>query len=195
MKTAQPNNIDEYIAGFPPGVQENLHKIRRIIKKAAPDAEEAIKYRMPTFVSGGNLVHFAAFQNHIGFYPTPSGIEEFKDELASFESAKGSVQFPLDKPIPFGLIEKIVKFRVKETQEKMPAKKRKNSCLPPVTRGRISRTLLFETQPAPRVASPAVAGSHGIQRVRAQEAGGVVASLLLVKLRKALPEGMASFGS
>ena len=100
MKPAQgsPRNIEEYIAGFPRDVRETLGQIRTTIKKAAPDAEEAIKYRIPTFVLNENLVHFAAFKNHVGFYPTPSGIEKFKDELSSYEGAKGSVQFPLDKP-------------------------------------------------------------------------------------------------
>jgi uncharacterized protein YdhG (YjbR/CyaY superfamily) len=116
--TARANNIDEYIAGFPKDVQDILQKIRGIIRKAAPDAEEAIKYQIPTFVLNGNLVHFAAFQKHIGFYPTPSGIDQFKDELSVYKSAKGSVQFPLDAPIPFSLITKIVKIRVKEAREK-----------------------------------------------------------------------------
>jgi uncharacterized protein YdhG (YjbR/CyaY superfamily) len=126
MKTAQaePQNIDEYIAGFPKDVQELLRKIRTTIKKAAPDAGEAIKYRMPTFTLNGNLVHFAAFKNHIGFYPAPSGIEAFKGELSAYEGAKGSVRFPLDKPIPFDLISRIVKFRVKESVESAKAKKR-----------------------------------------------------------------------
>ena len=111
-----PGSIDEYIAGFPADVQAILQQIRITIRKAAPGAAEAIKYRMPTFVLNGNLVHFAAFKNHIGFYPTPSAIEAFKGELSSFESAKGSVQFPINKPMPFRLIEKIVRFRVKEAQ-------------------------------------------------------------------------------
>jgi uncharacterized protein YdhG (YjbR/CyaY superfamily) len=126
MKTASTSPIDEYIAGFPTDVQRILQEIRRIIRTAAPDAEEAIKYRMPTFVLNGNLVHFAAFEKHVGFYPTPSGIEEFKDELSAYHNAKGSVQFPLDKPIPFGLIRKIVKFRVKESREK-PAPRQRNT--------------------------------------------------------------------
>lgn len=125
MKTAPPKSIDEYIAGFPRDVQETLQKIRSIIKNAAPDAEEAIKYQIPTFVLHGNLVHFAGFQNHIGFYPTPSAIEAFSGELAGYESAKGSVQFPLNKPVPFALIKKMVEFRVKETREKIAAKKRR----------------------------------------------------------------------
>ena len=114
MKTVNgsPNTIDEYIAGFPLDVQETLKQIRTTIKKVAPDAKEAIKYKIPTFVLNGNLVHFAAFKKHIGFYPTPSGIEEFKDELSRYERAKGSVQFPIDKPIPFSLIQKIVILKV-----------------------------------------------------------------------------------
>jgi uncharacterized protein YdhG (YjbR/CyaY superfamily) len=127
MKTKQtaPTTIDEYIAGFPPDVQEILQKIRATIRKAAPQAEEAIKYQMPTFVLHGNLVHFAAFKNHIGFYPVPTGIEAFKKELAAYEGGKGSVQFPLDQPIPHGLISKIVKFRVKENLAKAEAKGKK----------------------------------------------------------------------
>jgi len=125
MKTSQPKNIDEYIAGFPQDVQKTLQRIRGIVTKAAPDAEEAMKYQIPTFVLHGNLVHFAAFQKHIGFYPTPSAIEAFSGELASYEWAKGSVQFPLNKPVPFTLIRKIVEFRVKETREKIAVTKRK----------------------------------------------------------------------
>ncbi len=120
-----PKNIDEYIAGFPADVQRILQEIRRIIRRAAPDAEEAIKYRMPTFVLKGNLVHFAAFAKHIGFYPTPSGIEAFQDALAAYHHAKGSVQFPLDQPVPFDLIRKIVAFRVRETREKVAAQARR----------------------------------------------------------------------
>ena len=111
-----PENIDEYIAGFPPEIQEILQKIRMKIRRAAPGAEEAMSYRIPTFKLNGNLVHFAAFKKHIGFYPTPSGIEEFKAELSGYVWAKGSVQFPLDKPIPFDLITRIVKFRVQENR-------------------------------------------------------------------------------
>jgi uncharacterized protein YdhG (YjbR/CyaY superfamily) len=100
-------------------VQHVLEQVRAVIKAAAPDAREAIKYRLPTFVLNGNLVHFGAFKKHIGFYPTPSGIEEFRDELSVYENAKGSVQFPLDKPIPLKLISKIVKFRVAEACAKV----------------------------------------------------------------------------
>ena len=124
MKTKQtaPQNVEEYIAGFPKDVQKILEKIRSTIRKAAPDAEETIKYRMPTFILKGNLVHFAAFKEHIGFYPIPTGIEAFANELSGYEGGKGSVRFPLDKPIPFRLISKIVKFRVKENLERAKAK-------------------------------------------------------------------------
>ena len=117
-----PNTIDEYIAGFPREVQEILEKIRKTIRAAAPDAEETISYQMPTFTLKGNLVHFAAFKKHIGFYPTPTGIAKFKKELSVYEGAKGSVRFPLDKPIPFALISRIVKFRVKENLARAEAK-------------------------------------------------------------------------
>jgi len=127
MKTDQtsPRNIDEYIAGFPKDVQEILQKIRMTIRKAAPESEEAIKYQMPTFTLKGNLVHFAAFKKHIGFYPVPTGIAEFKNELSVYEGGKGSVRFPLDQPIPFDLISKIVKFRVKENLARAEAKGKK----------------------------------------------------------------------
>ena len=112
--TTSPRDIDEYIAAFPREVQAILEQIRATIRKSAPEAEEAIKYRIPTFVLNGNLVHFAAFKHHIGFYPTPSGIEAFKRELSRYEGAKGSVQFPIGEPVPFDLIRRIVKFRAKE---------------------------------------------------------------------------------
>jgi uncharacterized protein YdhG (YjbR/CyaY superfamily) len=124
---AEPKDIDEYIAGFPENVQELLEKLRVTIREAAPDAEEAIKYRMPTFTLNGNLVHFAAFKKHIGFYPAPRGIEEFKDELSAYKGAKGSVQFPLEEPIPFDLISRIVKFRVMNSLERAEAKGKKRS--------------------------------------------------------------------
>jgi uncharacterized protein YdhG (YjbR/CyaY superfamily) len=120
-----PNTIDEYIAGFPPEVQAILQKVRATIRREAPQAQEAIKYRMPTFVLEGNLVHFAGFARHVGFYPTPSGIENFAKELSVYESAKGSVQFPLDKPMPYELIGKIVRFRVKENLARAESKKKK----------------------------------------------------------------------
>ncbi|MBK9602247.1 MAG: DUF1801 domain-containing protein [Anaerolineales bacterium] len=121
-------NIDDYIATFPKGTQTVLKKLRATIRKAAPKAEETINYQIPTFTLQGNLVHFAAFKNHIGFYPTPSGIEKFKEELSVYEGAKGSVKFPLDKLIPYALITKIVKFRVQENLERAAAKgKRKQT--------------------------------------------------------------------
>jgi uncharacterized protein YdhG (YjbR/CyaY superfamily) len=124
MKTTAPQTIDDYIASFPKDIQEILETVRATIQKAAPNATEKISYGMPTFaLNGKNLVHFAAFKNHIGFYPVPSGIEKFKKELSVYKGAKGSVQFPLDKPIPYDLISKIVKFRVKENLAKATGKK------------------------------------------------------------------------
>jgi uncharacterized protein YdhG (YjbR/CyaY superfamily) len=120
-----PQNIDEYIAAFPADIREILEKIRTIIQETAPQAEEAMSYQMPTFKLHGNLVHFAAFKNHIGFYPTPSGTEAFKKELASYKGGKGSIQFPLGKPIPYDLIREMVWFRVKENLEKAAAKGKK----------------------------------------------------------------------
>jgi uncharacterized protein YdhG (YjbR/CyaY superfamily) len=116
--------IDEYIASFPKDIQAILEQIRATIRNAAPDAEEAINYQIPTFTLHGNLVHFAAFKKHIGFYPAPSGIEKFKNELSAYEGAKGSVKFRLDKPIPYELISKIVAFRVQENLEKAKRKKK-----------------------------------------------------------------------
>jgi uncharacterized protein YdhG (YjbR/CyaY superfamily) len=120
MKTqrAGPKDIDDYIADFPGDVREILEKIRTTIRKAAPQAEETISYQIPTFTLKGNLVHFAAFKEHIGFYPAPSGVEEFQQELSVYNGAKGSVQFPFDKPVPFALISKIVRFRVEENLKK-----------------------------------------------------------------------------
>lgn len=109
--------MDEYIKTFPKDVQGILEKMRQTIRKVAPEATEAISYQMPTFkLNGKNLVHFAAFKNHIGFYPIPSGIEAFKKELSPYKQGKGSVQFPIDRPIPYDLVKKIVIFRVKENQ-------------------------------------------------------------------------------
>jgi uncharacterized protein YdhG (YjbR/CyaY superfamily) len=125
MKTTQANNIDEYIAGFPKDVQKQLEEIRATIRKAAPDAEEGISYAIPTFKLSGNLVHFAAFKNHIGFYPAASGIQAFKKELSGYEGGKGTVKFPLDEPLPLALIAKIVKFRVKDNLERRKSKMKK----------------------------------------------------------------------
>jgi uncharacterized protein YdhG (YjbR/CyaY superfamily) len=116
-------NIDEYIAGFPLATQKLLLQVRSTIQKAAPNAEEKISYAMPTFYLRGNLVHFAAYKNHIGFYPAPLGLKAFAAEIAKFKNSKGAVQFPIDKPLPLVLITKIVKYRVKEAVEKAKAKK------------------------------------------------------------------------
>jgi uncharacterized protein YdhG (YjbR/CyaY superfamily) len=111
-------DINSFIADFPKEVQKILEKIRATIQQAAPEAKEAIKYGMPTFVLYGNLVHFAAYKNHIGFYPAPAGIDAFIEELAPYRTGKGTIQFPIDKPIPFYLITKVVKFRVEENLKK-----------------------------------------------------------------------------
>jgi uncharacterized protein YdhG (YjbR/CyaY superfamily) len=114
----QFTTIDEYIRTFPEEVQTELEKMRKTIQDAAPGATEAIRYQMPTFrLNSKNLVHFAAFKNHIGFYPVPSGIEAFKKELSIYKQGKGSVQFPLDKPVPYELVKKIVTFRVAENMK------------------------------------------------------------------------------
>jgi uncharacterized protein YdhG (YjbR/CyaY superfamily) len=115
-------SMDSYISRFPKEVQKILERVRSTIREAAPDAGETINYGIPTFTLKGNLVHFAAFKNHIGFYPAPSGIEKFKNELSVYEGAKGSVQFPLDQPIPLDLISRITKFRVKENLERAESK-------------------------------------------------------------------------
>jgi len=120
------SSIDEYIAGFPPEVQERLRQMRAVIRAAAPEATEKISYQMPTFYLAGNLVHFAAFKNHIGFYPAPQGIEQFKEQLAAYPGAKGSVQFPFDRPIPFDLVMQIVQFRVQQNLAKAAAKTKKS---------------------------------------------------------------------
>jgi len=113
------NTIDEYIDQFPDNVQQILRKIRHIIKEHAPLAEETISYQVPTFKLHGNLVHFAAYKNHIGFYPTPSGIDRFKLDLSDYALSKGTIRFPLNKPIPYELISTIVQFRVKEQMKEI----------------------------------------------------------------------------
>jgi uncharacterized protein YdhG (YjbR/CyaY superfamily) len=122
MKAKVPNNVDEYIASFPDDVQAPLRAIRATIRKAAPAAEECISYRIPTFTLDGRLVYFAAFKNHIGFYPRASAIAHFHDELAPYKRAKGSVQFAFGKPMPLGLIARVVKFRVKQNRAAATAK-------------------------------------------------------------------------
>src|SRR5215217_6884855 len=119
----QFKTIDEYIETFPEDVRTTLNELRQTIKETAPEAEETINYQMPTYALHGNLVYFAAFKNHIGFYPTPSGIEAFKKELSPYKVAKGSVQFPIDQPLPLPLIRKIVEYRVKENVERKQKKK------------------------------------------------------------------------
>jgi uncharacterized protein YdhG (YjbR/CyaY superfamily) len=123
MKSTKPLTIDEYIAGFPPDIQKLLERIRNTIRKAAPRAEETIKYAMPTFTLNGNLIHFAAYKNHIGIYPVPRGDESFKKALSVYEGEKSTMRIPLDEPLPLALISKIVKYNVKRNQVKIKLKK------------------------------------------------------------------------
>ena len=123
-KLKKPKNITEYIAGFPTEVQKPMNELRSTIMKAAPGAEEVISYGIPAFKLDGMLVYFAAYANHIGFYPTPSGIEKFKKELSAFKTSKGAVQFPHNKPLPLDLIARIVSFRTKENLQKTEMKGR-----------------------------------------------------------------------
>lgn len=117
--------IDEFISQFPPEVQSILQKLRALIHETAPEATEAISYGIPTFKFHGNLVHFSAYKNHIGFYPTSSGVSAFMDRLAGYELSKGTIQFPIDQPLPFDLIREIVAFRVKENLQRVSARKKK----------------------------------------------------------------------
>ncbi|MCW3088068.1 MAG: hypothetical protein JWQ78_1454 [Sediminibacterium sp.] len=127
MKTqiVQPADVASYCAGFPKETQKLLTQMRATIRKAAPGAEELISYQMPGYKLNGPLVYFAGYQHHIGFYPTPSGILNFKKELGGYKTSKGAVQFPLDEPLPIALITRIVNFRVKENLEKAERKAKK----------------------------------------------------------------------
>lgn len=125
MKGTVPKDINEYIAGFSEPVQQLLQEIRAAIQKAAPDAQEAISYQMPTFKLNGNLVHFAAYKNHIGFYPAPTGITQFETELSDYQTTKGAIRFALDQPLPLELVSRIVKYRVKAHTSKVSPKNRK----------------------------------------------------------------------
>ncbi|REE94631.1 uncharacterized protein YdhG (YjbR/CyaY superfamily) [Paenibacillus taihuensis] len=116
------SSIDEYISATPPEVQAELQTLRQVIREAAPDAKEKIAYQMPTFDLHGNLVHFAAFKKHFGFYPTSSGIAVFNDELSAYKTSKGAVQFPIGESLPYGLIRRIVEYRVRENIEKAEVK-------------------------------------------------------------------------
>lgn len=118
MQTKKVNSIDEYIESFPEEIGAKLKRMRELIRREAPDATEKISYQMPTYYLKGNLVHFAAFSKHIGFYPTPSGIEAFKGEFKDYKYSKGAVQFPMNGPLPEDLIRRIVRFRVKENTGK-----------------------------------------------------------------------------
>jgi uncharacterized protein YdhG (YjbR/CyaY superfamily) len=117
-RARKPKTIDEYISLFPEKIQTILEKLRQTIRESAPEAEEAFSYQIPTFKLNGNLVHFAAFKNHISFFPTSSGVEAFKKELSLYKTSKGTIQFPIDQPIPFNLVRRIVRYRVKESKRK-----------------------------------------------------------------------------
>jgi uncharacterized protein YdhG (YjbR/CyaY superfamily) len=125
--TSKPTTIDEYIDQFPEDVQQILARVREVIKESAPGAVEKISYQMPGFYLKGMLVWFAGYKNHIGFYPTGEGIEAFKEELSPYKFSKGAVQFPLNRPIPYDLIRKMVKFRIAENQEKAAITKKDSS--------------------------------------------------------------------
>lgn len=125
MNNNAPTTIDAYIAAFPADVQQLLESMRATIRAEAPNAEECIGYGIPTFKLKGNLVHFAAFKNHIGFYPGASGVAFSQEELSRFKSAKGSIQFPIGQPLPLDLVQRIVQFRVQQNLEKDAAKKLK----------------------------------------------------------------------
>ena len=118
MEKSKIMDMDSYIAACPVEIQKTLQELRKTIQISAPDATEKMSYAMPTFYLNGNLVHFAAYKNHIGFYPAPSGIEAFKKDLAKYKTSKGAIQFPIEEKLPFDLIEEIVKFRVKENKDK-----------------------------------------------------------------------------
>lgn len=120
-----PPNVDLYIAGFPAETQEMLNQLRETIRKVAPEAEEVISYQMPAYKYHGMLAYFAGYKNHIGFYPTGSGIESFKPKLSAFKTSKGTIQFPIDQPLPLELITEIVQFRVAENLEKAESKRKK----------------------------------------------------------------------
>jgi uncharacterized protein YdhG (YjbR/CyaY superfamily) len=127
MKNQSYSTVDEYITTFPKEIQVKLSELRRIVKTAAPDSVESISYKMPSFSLSGRLVYFAAFKSHIGFYPMPRGIQEFEKELSAYQSGKGTLQFPMNRPLPKKLIAKIVKFRVAENLEKARGKSKKSA--------------------------------------------------------------------
>jgi uncharacterized protein YdhG (YjbR/CyaY superfamily) len=133
-KTKLAQNVDDYIKQFPAAVKNSLQQLRKTIKAAAPKAEEVISYGMPAYKYNGVLVYFAGYKNHIGFYGTPSGHAEFAKELSKYKSGKGSVQFPLDEPLPLKTVEQIVKFRVKQNDERIAAKKAKPSAKKPTAK-------------------------------------------------------------
>jgi uncharacterized protein YdhG (YjbR/CyaY superfamily) len=145
--TESPQTIDAYIALAKPPVRKLLRQVRRIIRETAPDAVEAIKYGMPTYVLNGNLVHFAACEKHIGFYPTPSAIVRFAKQLTPYVTSKGAVQFPLDAALPLDLIREMVEFRVAENSVKAPRRKLPSQAAPPAKKSTRARTVTSATSP------------------------------------------------
>lgn len=143
--------IDEYIAGAPEELRERLQQLRRTIREAAPEAEERIRYRMPTFWLQGNLVHFAAFRNHIGFYPAPEGITAFREELSRYKTSKGAIQFPLDEDIPYGLVREIVRYRaegnLQAAAEKQARKKQKTLTVEALVKAPLEKVWKCYTEP------------------------------------------------
>ncbi|HUI93765.1 MAG TPA: DUF1801 domain-containing protein [Chitinivibrionales bacterium] len=118
MKSNAPKDIDDYITGFPGDIQDKLQKIRAVIRKAVPGAQEVMSYQMPAFKQNGILIYFAAFSDHVSIFPTSSGVAKFKKELKEYETTKGTIKIPLHKPIPYGLISRITKFRFRESSQK-----------------------------------------------------------------------------
>lgn len=125
IKNDKPTTIDDYISAFPDEVQHVLQEFRKIVNDVAPDAEEKISYGIPTLFLNGNLVHFGGYKNHIGFYPGPGGITEFKDQLSGYELSKGTIKFPLNKPLPVEIISRITAYRAIENRKKTSLKKQK----------------------------------------------------------------------
>lgn len=186
------DNVDEYIAGFPDSTQELLQQMRKTIKKVAPDAEEIISYGIPTFYLKGNLVHYAGYNKHIGFYPGAGGIAAFKEQLSVYKGAKGSVQFPLDQPLPLDLVTEIVKFRVQQNLDKAATKKK------PASRKSDASSGSFSFLSAPAQRALASKGISSLQELSAFTVNDILAlhgmgPSSIPKLQVALKENGLSF--
>lgn len=187
-----PNNVDEYIAGFPDATQKLLQQMRKTIKKVAVDADEIISYGIPTFYLKGNLVHYAGYNKHIGFYPGAGGIAAFKEQLSVYKGAKGSVQFPLNQPLPLDLVTEIVKFRVQQNLEKVAAKKKSSG------RKQETSTSSFSYISAPAQRALAGKGISNLQELSAFTENDILAlhgmgPSSIPKLRTALKDSGLSF--